>query len=303
MNKKLITALVAFSLTLPITVQANAAEQKPATLAILDTAIDTSLPVFAGRIVQEVCITEYSSCPNGSSLMEGPGSATLPLSIISKNGFDHGTQVAQAAIKANPGVNIVFVRIVGATKTGIRQNVGEKTFMDSFNWVINNKDKYNIQAVVMSQGHHNLLSGTNYCPTNNASSRLIDYVSSSIVPVFLPAGNDRDTSRLSWPACIPSTVAISASANGDGVANYTNYDPALTDYFALGALPVILPGGQKVQVAGTSISAPVAASIYVYIKSKGLTGTVNEILNSKSIPVNSKSFPGKLLSYEVIYNG
>ena len=64
MNKKIITAILALILIAPATTHAVEAT-KPATLAILDTAVDTSLPAFAGKIVHEVCILEWNSCPNG----------------------------------------------------------------------------------------------------------------------------------------------------------------------------------------------------------------------------------------------
>ena len=96
MNKKIITAILALIITLPAT--ANSVEPtKPYTLAVLDTALDTSLPIFSGKIVHEVCILDWNSCPNGKSFMEGPGAASLPLNIISNNGFDHGTQMVSAA--------------------------------------------------------------------------------------------------------------------------------------------------------------------------------------------------------------
>ena len=64
MNKKLITALVAFTLALPIT--ANAAPKvnlkstsaSVPTIAILDTAIDMSQPKFQNSVVPEVCLLE-----------------------------------------------------------------------------------------------------------------------------------------------------------------------------------------------------------------------------------------------------
>ena len=90
MNKKLITALVALTLALPIT--ANAAPKVnlkstslPApTIAILDSAIDMSQDKIKSRVVYEVCLIEIiegstARCPDGQTKMEGPGAATLPV--------------------------------------------------------------------------------------------------------------------------------------------------------------------------------------------------------------------------------
>ena len=73
------------------------------------------------KIVYEVCIMDDNKCPNGKSFQEGVGAATLPATSIYQNGFDHGTQMTYAAIKTNPNVRIVFVRIIGSTQNGQRQ--------------------------------------------------------------------------------------------------------------------------------------------------------------------------------------
>ena len=115
MNKKLISALIAITLSLPTTAYAaglkNRTDSTPA-VAILDTAIDTSLPAFQGKIIQEVCILEWTTCPNGQSFMEGPGAASMPSDLIVKNGFDHGTQMTSVFLKTNPDVNVVFIKII-----------------------------------------------------------------------------------------------------------------------------------------------------------------------------------------------
>ncbi len=287
---------------------AKADEAKPATVAILDTALDTSLAQFQGKIVQEVCILEWNSCPNGSNYMEGPGAATMPANLITKNGFDHGTKMASVSIKTNPNIKIVFVRIVGATSAGTRQVTNEPTFVNALNWVLANKDKYNIQAVAMSQGHHNLGSGANYCPSTPQTESLINSLAASNVPVFLPAGNNRDLTRVSWPACIDSSFAISATAYGDGAAIYTNFDKNKTDYFAMGSMQIASVGGQLVNEAGTSVSTQVAAALYMYLKDKNPTYTYSQmvtLLNSNSVQTTGRraKAKGKLLSAEVIVRG
>lgn len=307
MNKKIIAAFLSLILITPTAANAalkNSTVVQP-TLAILDTAIDTSLPIFKGKIVHEVCILEWNSCPNGTSFMEGSGAATMPVSLLNKEGFEHGTQMAQAAISANPNLNIVFVRIIGMNSLGSRQIANETTFVNAMKWVLNNKDRFNIQALSMSQGHHNVGSGTNYCPSTPNTEGIISSLVSSGIPVFLPAGNYRDKTRVSWPACIKSAVTISATAIGDGPATYTNYDKNITDFFANGSMQTILPGGSKINTAGTSISAQVAAGIWIKIKEKYPTYSYQQIydlMNNKSIKLPSRSMSGRLLLVENFNN-
>lgn len=302
MNKKLITAVMAAVLSIT-TINMAKANPTPATVAILDTALNSSLPVFKDRIVQEVCILEWNSCPNGKNFMEGPGSAMMNLDQMARNGFNHGTKMAHSSILTNPDIKIVFVRIVGATNTGARQITNEAAFVNALNWVIANKNKYNISAVAMSQGHNNFMPGANYCPTTPLTKNAISTLNSSGVPVFLPAGNTRNTVKISWPACIVESIAVSASANGDGMAIYSNYDKNLTDMFALGRLRVFDVNGTLFNEDGTSVSTQVAAAIYVGLKNKYTSYTkdqILEIMKSTSSPVVSRTVTGYIVKKEAL---
>lgn len=268
MNKKLTSALIALLITLPYTAHANSAEavsQVPS-LAILDTALDTSLPIFEGKIAQEVCILDWNSCPNGKNFQEGPGSAVIPLSIMATSSFNHGTQMASVAIQSNPNMKIVFVRIIGHTVNGSRQISGPSTVVNALNWVAANKEKYNIVAVSMSQGHHNLLNVKKYCPINAKVQSSTVKLLSMGVPFFTAAGNSRDYNRIDWPSCTPEAISIGATDQIGEIASYSNSDLELLDFFALGIGRAYLPGGAIGNIAGTSAATQVAAAQWVMVK-------------------------------------
>lgn len=282
MNKKIIRALVATVISISATIQVAPMAQAnsvPA-IAILDTALDTSLPIFKDRIAYEVCILEWNSCPNGKSFMEGPGSSVLPANIISSNGFDHGTQMASVVAGLNPNVKIVFVRIIGNTPSGNRQSANEATVTNALNWVLQNKDKYNIKSVAMSQGHHNLGPvGTEYCPSTPNTKNLLVSLAGSGVATFFPAGNSRDYARLDWPACITESISVGWSDQYDGISLNGNFDKDRLDFYALGNVRVTMPGGTVRNGAGSSISVQVAATTWALLKSKYPTYTQDQIIN------------------------
>ena len=103
MKNKLITAVLTLSLLSPVVISQASGAEAPV-LAILDTAIDTTLPNLQGKIVGEVCILEYALCPNGSNFQEGSGAASMPSNLITLNGFDHGTFMASTAVQSNPNI-------------------------------------------------------------------------------------------------------------------------------------------------------------------------------------------------------
>lgn len=309
MNKKIITALVAI-LLLPITANAAQLQNKTVaqpTVAILDTAINTSLPIFKDRIIFEACVTQWSSCPNGQAEMEGPGSAVLPLNVMSANGFDHGTQMASLAVAANPNVKIVFVRIIGANSNGLRQAAGEATAYNALDWVLRNKDRFNIQAVSMSQGHHSLTTNIDYCPKTPITEGKIKALADAGIPVFVPAGNNRDYLRIDWPACIPASIAIGATMPTKSVAIYSNFDKNLVDFFAQGTTRATTVSGNIINIAGTSASTVTAATQWATIKAAKphLSYTqIYDLISKTSIPTsNSQVKNGKLINLEGALNG
>jgi len=312
MNKKILAVLVTITLAIP-TISANAASLQnknvaQPTIAILDTALDTSLPIFKDKILFEACVTQWSSCPNGLSEMEGTNSSTLKPEWISKNGFDHGTQIASIAVATNPNVKIVFVRIIGTSSTGLRQSTSEATVYNALDWVIRNKDRFNIQAVSMSQGHSaGRNPDPNYCPSTPITEGKINQLMTAGVPVFFPTGNARNYSKIDWPACIPSSVAIGATMPAETIAIYSNHDPLLTDFFALGQVKATNPGGRVVNVGGTSAATVIAATQWATIKASKPHLTyyqIYDLISKTSKPTyNSKITGGKLINLGAALNG
>jgi hypothetical protein len=307
MNKKIVMGLVALMLAIPATSHANIKNKTVSvpTLAILDTALDTSIPSIKEKLVYEVCILEWTTCPNGKSFMEGTGSSHLPIESITKNGFDHGTQMASAAINANPNMKIVFVRIIGQNINNDRQITSEATVYNALNWVFANKDKFNIQAVSMSQGMGNLTPSSNYCPSTPITQQSIKNLLSMGVPTFVPIGNSRNYKMIDWPSCIPESFAIGAGSK-NGIELYNNYDPLLIDFFSNGNVKVATPGNIIKNAAGTSVAAQTAAAQWIALKQlkPNLSITqLSDLISKTAKPIKGKQGNGKLFDLNGAING
>lgn len=269
MNKKIMAVFASLSIALSQYSYAGNAAVKNNTintpsLAIIDTGLDTSLPIFSGKIIQEVCLIGWSTCPNGSGYQEGAGASVVDNRIVSTPRFAHGTQMASIAINANPNMSIVFIRIVGNTSDLREQIVPDSAIESALNWVATNKDKYNIKAVSMAQGSMSRHSKSlDYCPKISTVDSAVNKLSALGVPTFFSAGNNFNYKQINWPACIPAAIAVSATDQRGGINNYTNYDKALTDIFALGETNASFPGGKISRVSGTSVSVTIAAANWV----------------------------------------
>jgi hypothetical protein len=236
------------------------AEALPESLVIVDTALNSGKAEFSKNIIYEVCILEWATCPNETKSMEGKGSANIAPQFIDSNGFDHGTLMVSAAVRTNPNLKIIFIRIVANSNTGERLNVSPTTVALALKWVLDNQTRFNIKAVAMSQGHHNLTSLTRYCPNENSTEYMVKQLRTNGILLFVPAGNSRDYERLDWPACIPDVISIGA-LNPDGkIASYSNLDNNLIDYFENGTLIVNNVAGYERTAEGSSVSVQVAAA-------------------------------------------
>jgi hypothetical protein len=309
MNKKLIAALTTLIVLIPTASHAalKSSTTTVPTLAIIDTALDSTIPAFQGKIAHEVCIIKWKSCPNGQDFMEGPGSTSLPMNLLSSRNFNHGTQMVSAALEANPNMQIVFVRIIGNSVFGQRQSTGPAEVSKALEWVIANKIRFNIKAVAMAQGHHNLLGGSNYCPNNADVTRSIAKMSAEGIAPFFASGNNGDKVRLDWPACVPNAISVGAVSNMGEIEFYSNNDNARLTFFAPGTSKIIYPGGSSGYGVGTSVSTQIAAANFVELtQSKpGLTyQQYLSLMTSTALPVKSNGATvNKLINIKAAIGG
>jgi hypothetical protein len=269
----LTTALVVTQFSVP-----PAQADQIRTLVIADTALDSSMNEFSENIIQEVCIVDYSVCPNGTNFMEGKGSAYLPKELIQSNGFNHGTQMVSAAVRTNPKLRIVFIRIVSHSSKGLRLTANIDVLKRTLDWVRKNRSTYNIQAIAVSQGHSNLLSLSNYCPQDDSFNSLLNELYAQEIPYFAPTGNRGDRSRVDWPACTSKALAIGALTPERQIASYSNIENAVIDHYEIGTLKVLDASNREVSAQGTSVSVQVAAAKWMKIKELNPNITISQSL-------------------------
>jgi hypothetical protein len=217
---------------------ANASE-KPS-VVIIDSGFDTSKV----QPIKEVCILVVQRCNNGSSFDESAGSSNTS-STMSRNGqreWNHGTIMADIVRQINPDVNLIFIRNAFVVPSGAVNIGGIKEFNLSLDWVIANKDRYNISAVSFSRGQSTWTKRSSTCPVDVTTQNQIISLQNLGVATAIAAGNDRNKTNISYPACISEAVAISgiysSSYTPKVFSTYrqtfgTNAGPA-TDFFVYG---------------------------------------------------------------------
>ena len=73
----------------------------------------------------------------------------------------------------------------------------------------------------MSQGDKSQQgpAGTDYCAKRSTTTALIQNLKNSGIPSFFPTGNDFDSKRINWPACIADSIAIGSVTKANQYVN------------------------------------------------------------------------------------
>jgi hypothetical protein len=262
--KKMFVALFAIFILLG-NISSTNASQTP-TVVVIDTGIDITNKTISNRVVGEVCILVQSTCPNGTNFMEGPGAATLDPKRAIANGFYHGTAMTGLVVE-NSSANIVAIRIIGMQPNGARAVSNVSVMERSLQWVVDNKQKYNIVGVSMSQA----IRTTSTCMSNKSIESSVAILKSLGVPVAASSGNNSDTVRTSFPACLKDVVSVGATdpigPKGQFPALYSNYSD---DFYMNGTMNTFSSSTKKSRTVGTSNATALLIARWVG-SSKGLT--------------------------------
>ena len=271
---KRIVLLVVTSLICTLAVQSPslaASSLMPPSIVVIDTGIDATYAPLKGRITQEVCIMVQKLCPNKSDFMEGQGAATIDPKLATNGTFYHGTQMS-AIVLQNSAANIIHIRIIGMNVDGSRAVSNVSVLERAFQWVVTNREKYNIVEVSISQVIKNTNSGANSCLANASVESSIKTLKANNVPTFAGVGNDSIYTNISFPACISDAIAIGAtdpkSVKGEFPALYSN-SSALLDFYILGRqAKAPLSATTTGVTVGTSNSTALFAAQWFNVKSK-----------------------------------
>ena len=278
--KKLISAIVAlfvFSTGIAI------ADSTPKTMVIIDTGVDMTHNLVKNNIVYEVCFAGYKSCPNGQNTMEGSGSATLMPSVLTNKSWIHGTSVVSAATQIDPSVKIIEIRCASLIGANGYLGCNNDMFTQALNWAYQNKDKFNIGAVVSPVG-----TAPGICNIIPDHASLITKFKQSGIPVILPSGNNFNYKNISSPACYADAIAISSIDDKGRLALYANYSSEV-DFAAIGNMKVAKANNTMADDYGTSLSVAVFGTQWLMIqKNKSLSYEQEyNLIKDTSVPVTN----------------
>jgi hypothetical protein len=272
---KKIVALLVVSLAALAISPASANTQK--TLVIIDSGINTELDWVKSTLVEEVCIIEYGTCPNGQKFMTGPGAAHVRYQDVKDRAMHHGSQMYSVAVQVDPNVRVVFIRIVGMSAKGFANSYTMRSVQQALDWVDANAARLNVGAVSMSVGRSYKEVG---CPIEANFQATAQKLSSAGIAVVASAGNGGNRTKVDYPACTPEVISVGATDvrySMRGVVGWvtpvmpsSNGGPDL-DLYAHGRWTTQDLTGRKLLTLGTSNSAVAVATKAAQSLSQGGT--------------------------------
>jgi hypothetical protein len=244
------------------------------TIALIDQGLNLQHEYFRDQVIDGICVYQVQNnlrCPNGTKLQTGITAASQRIengALVTEE--DHGNMVAGiVAGKPNsvaPGGVAPLAKILMANTDMQPQSV-----VTALNYILANREKYNIVAVSMSFGILGLTSrqdllncNTNpvYSEVRQALKRLRD---AGVIP-FAAAGNGYYlNSAESWaPTCLDEAVSVGSVNTAGNVAVYntmsTKVELLAPDY-------AVSAGTFGYGISsGTSAAAPMAAASYTLLR-------------------------------------
>lgn len=235
-------------------------EVAPKTLVIADTGFSDSDPVIASHTIMQVCILDWPTCPNGSSLQESGTAALLTSTQMAPSGFSHGSKMARAAISAYPDVKLILIRIVAQSSQGARMTTSESIVTKVLAWANKNAATYKIGAVAISQGSNKIGTNARKCLASPATEKEVASLKAKGIYSFFPAGNEGRSDAINWPACIADSVAVGALDKNGQISSYSNDAPSQVDVYEPGYIIDSHTQPQYSPEYGTSYSTQYAAA-------------------------------------------
>jgi len=244
------------------------------TVAVLDTGIDASHPVFAGRLVP------------GWDFVEGDGDPREE-GTPAQQGYGHGTHVAGLVVLAAPRTAIMPLRVLDADGQGNLWVLAEAIMhaVDPDGSPYTNGGSANVINLSLGTTRETRLLNTAIelatCSDDDDGEDGDDYSDAGFdddalrcnlfsgAVVVAAAGNSGSTTERQYPAAegAEGALAVTASTQASRLADFANRGPWVSIAAPGEQITSALPDGQWGVWSGTSMAAPLTAGVAALIRS------------------------------------
>ncbi|MDX1611056.1 MAG: S8 family serine peptidase, partial [Candidatus Thermoplasmatota archaeon] len=192
-----------------------------ATIAVVDTGVDSAHPGLQGRVARSVVFTGQSQGPvEAQTSVDSEGHGTHVAGIAAGSG--EGSQLLTSGDRRYAGVAIASQVV----SLDISQSFSTSTAIKAFDWIHQNHETYDIKIVQNSWGRKDTSKA--YDPSDSAvkaSNALVR--DDGLLLVFSAANAGPDPSTLSMEAQNPNVLTVGAVDDAGRVASFSSRGPVI----------------------------------------------------------------------------
>lgn len=259
------------------------------TVVVIDTGLDYTKPVFgpctAPGVPAATCRVVYTAdmvAEDGALDSAGKSSG-------------HGTNVAGIVASVAPGA-----KLIGLDVFDLQGNAFYKPIAAAVDWVVANKDKYNVTVINLSLGGE---STANACDGNVLSVAINTAYDFGVLSTAA-AGNEAKKNAVLVPACATRAVAVGAVYSTTtpgasyGVCSDSNIVPDKVCCFSNSSPKVALlaPGhaleAAGITLSGTSQACPVVAGAIAVVRGAFPSYTMDQVVDQLKATGTPVTDPG-----------
>ena len=255
-------------------------------VAVLDTGVDPTHPMYAGRIIEEACFSVENDCPNGQSEMFGPGAA-VPCEI---RGCGHGTRVAGIAVGDEPGGPLIgvaphagLIAIQIFSKVAGAPGAYSSDILAGLQHVLGLTAFHQIASTNLSLGG-TLFTSEADCDQAVASQfGAIALLRAAGVLTVAASGNEYLTNAIAAPACLSNVIGVGSTSDIDEVSSFSNSASFLRLLAPGESVESSVVGGGTAVASGTSMASAHVAGAIATLREAFPGATADEIDNALAL--------------------
>ena len=255
-------------------------------VAILDTGVDPTHPMYADRIIEEACFSTENDCPNGQSEMFGPGAA-VPCVM---SGCGHGTRIAGIALGDEPGggltgsaphAELIVIQIF--SNVAGKPAAYSSDILAGLQHVLGLAPFHQIASANLSIGGK-LYTSEGDCDRAVASQfAAVALLRNAGILTVAASGNEALTNAMTTPACLSNVISVGSTSDTDGVSNFSNSASFLRLLAPGEFVESSSVGGRTALATGTSMASAHVAGAIATIREAFPSASADEIDNALAL--------------------